>query len=131
MMVQVTMNCATMFCLRPMYTYNSSIFTSLSASTIRGYYHLPSGRLFRVFPMICCTTWWWNPPKVRDMRRINTQVSNLNSRISCKTATYNRPNVLSLLTHYLQEVGHTFCALWRLATNSVNSLSTANRVRPR
>ena len=61
-MVRVVMNCATFFCFRLMYTYNSPSPTSFSAFVIGEYSHPPSICRFGIFPVIRRTTWWWNPP---------------------------------------------------------------------
>ena len=86
-MGRVATNCATTFYLRWMYTSNSSIPASLSASAIRGYSHPPSGRLFEIFPVILRTTRWRNPPRVRAMRGVTTQVSDPKISVACTTAT--------------------------------------------
>ena len=84
-MGRVATNCATTFYLRWMYTSNSSIPASLSASAIRGYSHPPSGRLFEIFPVILRTTRWRNPPRVRAMRGVTNHISDQNNRVTWTT----------------------------------------------
>ena len=86
-MGRVAMNFSTVVYLHCMYSSNYLGPASLSAFAIGGYSHPPSVRLFGSFPRILLNTQWWNPPRVRAMRGVTTQVSNLKTSVAYITVT--------------------------------------------
>ena len=81
------MYCDTVFYRNDIYVSVSSSPANLIAYPKRGYSHVPSVCRQGIFPKILHATLWRNPPRIRLMRGVGTQISDPNSRMAWITAT--------------------------------------------
>ena len=128
------MNCATVFFLLQIYSSVAPNSASSLATAAEVYSHFPSVRLRRRLLVNRRATWSWNPPSIRTMRGVTTQVSapkrSTDWTTALKKSPYTHGAVPSLL-RILVNLCHTALAFSRFLTTSVQSLYAAETTRPK
>ena len=117
-----------------MYVSASSIPVAYIASSKGGYTHRPVMYLFRLIPARHRTTLWCNPPRVRNIPGVITQVSDTNKKIACTTALKKLLAFHTLHSSFpkiLDKHAHFFLSTLIFCTNSVQMLVDEFRNLPK
>ena len=129
----VAMNYATVFCLLWMYYSIASNPASFLDDAAEVYSYFPSIRLRGSLPFSRRATWYWNPPRIRPMPGVTTQVSVPKISTNWTTVFNKKPDIRGaapFLLRILVNLRHTSRALSKFLTTSGQSLSAAEITRP-
>ena len=129
---RVAMNCATMLCLRQMYSPIASNPASFLTAADDVGSHFPSGCCHRYLPVGLCSTWSWKPPSTRPIQEVTTQVSGPKMSTDCTKSLKKNPNTYGVtpsLLIILINIRHTTRTFARFLTAAVQSSSPAEITR--